>query len=263
MQKQAILFFLCLFPALLLASFYSEGKYSGWYCFEDKETHKEKEKEDFSQLSDPVLADDIVKEKAKKLIQYLNLAQLNPTSKNIAQFLKLNAEILDRGLNYGYATGRFLLEHPEYTGSKANPALSSFGRSIEKKRKEAKDIATIDALKEHFVLFVFCNGNCDLANEAATIAQLFAVDFGWKLRVFSLNQQPIKTCPNWKPSNQLEEAFHISQTPAFFIVDPLSWNPSQKTFEAYLVGTGIFSVPELVDNIVSQAEHYKLLGASQ
>ena len=263
MQKRyLLLFFFCLIHSVLFSDFYSEGKYSGWYCFEDKEKQKEKEPEDYCDIDDPALADQIIKKKTERLMQFLNLAQLNPTTKNIAQFLKLQAEILDRSFLFSVAGKRFLLEHPELAGSLDNPALSSFGMSVEKKKRNAEKINIVETFKDRFALFLFCNGNDLISNEAATIAKLFASGFGWRIRVFSLSGEPIEAFPDWKKSNQLEEAFRIKQAPAFFMVNPLSWNSVEKTFEAYLVGTGIFSVPELVDNIIAQAEHYKLLGGS-
>lgn len=261
MQKShLLLFFFCLFHASLFPNFYSEGKYSGFYCFEDKEDQTKKPQEDYRDINDPAIADEIIKEKGEKLIQSLNLAQLNPTQQNIAQFLKLQAEILDRSFTFSVAGRRFLLEHPEFAGSRDNPSLSSFGLNIEKTKREAEKREIAEELKDRFVLFLFCNGGELISNEAANIAKLFASVFEWKIRIFSLNDKPIETFPDWKKSGQLKQAFPIKQAPAFFMVNPLSWNRVEKTFEAYLVGTGVFSVPELLDNIIAQTKHYKLLG---
>jgi conjugal transfer pilus assembly protein TraF len=209
----------------------------GWAWYHDFE--KEEEPEEETPPPDPILVLKIAKE---ELERSLAKAILEPTEKNVLEYMMLQKKWTDQSRYFSRLWQYNLLEHPEIASL---TPTTQYGIQIKKEEDaESRQKLIQDLAKDHTLVFFYEGGN-PFSQAFSQVVKLFSKQYHWQVKAVSVNQSILKDFPNSISDPSIAEEMNVSFFPALFVAD-------MKTMTATPVAYGMVTVSQIEENIVMQ-----------
>jgi conjugal transfer pilus assembly protein TraF len=185
--------------------------------------------------------DDI--QKAFKKIK--EAAMLNPTEKNVVEFLKANAWMMEKSAVFADVARRTVWATPEVDYNNKSPVITASRQNQSVRLNEARRSSVSDISKEYGLLF-FARSDCPYCHDQAPILKLFERNFGMSVMAVSMDGGPIPMFPDAKRDNgisiKVSSGAGIETVPAVYLVN-------RSTFAAIPLGSGVLAAEDVAERI--------------
>lgn len=172
--------------------------HKGWYGYEKyQEPEEEKEKETPEQIKEtkniqwPTI-EEFKNMYPKEMGEWFDKASeeaiKTPSEENILRWSNYRRVILEKSTEFASAVQVVALKHPETMTPSAGIKFSGPGKKavLQARRKEIDNYLLNE--KENYALILFISEKAPLSEPAVKVAQSFAQQYGWQLKIFDANQ---------------------------------------------------------------------------
>lgn len=191
-------------------------------------------------IEDPVAALEALQariERAKAL------AILVPTPAHVAQYLRLNHEVMARSSAFAKTWQQVVWMTPALDSSLQHP-INDHAARIFNDQQLAREEAVLRTLARTHGLWFFFRGGCPFCHEFAPVLKQFAATYGFQVIPVSLDGAALPEFPYPKRSVEAGLKLQVDTVPAVFLVNP-------RTRDIHPVAYGFVSIPELRKRIDS------------
>ena len=197
----------------------------GWFWYQDPpvidEEKEEKEKKDETKESKPRQTPLNLAQKAHKQMETFKkqledlkvIALVNPTPQNVASYMRVQKEMVDRSENFSKTWQQVVLTNADLNPEVQNPT-AQYAQHIQHDVKTQQKKQTIARLSKTYGLIYFFKGNCPYCTGFAPIVKMFADKYNWQVMAVSLDGSPSDIFPDARPDNGIGEALQVKSVPA-------------------------------------------------
>lgn len=236
-----MLFVLCssLTTSAIAHNYYTQHAV-GWHWYHNSVKRKSKkslllspEKRDASQQ---------IKSIKKTMKRALDNAILNPTSKNVMNYIVLQNQLSRRAYLFSAIWQQALMSHPELNFSLEHPTNNVALQIYHGKQNRDINKAILEFSK-HYGLVYFYKSQCRYCQRFSPIIKAFAQDNGIKIIPVTLDGIKLPEFPDSRIDNGQAVKFNVTMTPSLYAVDPY-------TEKAFPVSYGLVTTDELKEGIL-------------
>ena len=253
MKKQALLAIVLICSICLKAGAvgnFLEGKYEGWYWYEDKKKEQEKDKEDIFNIPEHLHPIERIKLKQQRYKELEAIALENPTQENVAKFAKLHRLMLNQAGDFGGMWARVMQIYPEISDIGKYPT-TQVGNQIYKDQRRQQQNQLLKKAAKKYGLFYFYKGDCRLCNEFTPVLLFFKDKYGFKLIPISVDGKKHQELPNTKLNIDAARNLNLNSFPALYLID----TQTQEIFPASFGFTTLASLHTRIAKIVAANEN--------
>lgn len=184
-------------------------------------------------------------EVTKELDRLKGAAILNPTEKNILQYLEAQTWVYDKSATFADATQRVVWANPQVDYNNRSPtANASLINKRERTRKAEQQLA-VNLSQDYGVVFFF-RGDCPYCHEQAPVLKYMQNIYGLPVIPISMDGGRLPEYPSPRADNgismQVSHGEGITTVPAIYLVE-------KKTKQSYPLGTGMVPLDEILNRI--------------
>ena len=172
-----------------------------------------------------------------RLEEAKSAAILNPTTDNVAKYLALQDQTMDQAMLFTDRWQRVRWSTPALDYAVTHPTAAG-GVRVERDMTRAEEKAVVKAVAKDNGLFFFFKQNCPFCDEQGRILEALVQEYHITVMAVSLDGSSNPYFPNAKPDNGIAAKMGVQDTPAMFIVNPV-------TREAVPLGYGVVSLDEM------------------
>jgi len=172
----------------------------------------------FSQLTKDNAERELIKLQ-KELNQFKALAVLNPTTRNIANYKKLQDQMTDRATIFAMQWKKTLLMHPDLDYSLRYSHYNGMAGTVYQQDKQARLLA-IHQLTKQYGLFFFYRGSHEMDKQFASVVKTFSLTHNVPIVALSVDKEMSPYFPLTKKDNGIVKRLNIRHFPALMLVDP-------------------------------------------
>lgn len=222
-------------PLLSMAEAFYNLPEQGWYWYDENAQERIINQE----LGDmtPAVAQAQLEALKKDLEDKKALALMNPTEKNIKEYIQVQNDVNKRADVFATTWQKVIIKNPELDHTVKNPT-NSVARRVYHEEQAAEKKASVDSFTNKYGLFFFFRSNCPYCHKFAPILKMFEEEYGITVVPVSLDGIGLPEYPQPKADNGIAKKLNIDIVPAVIAVDP-------KTGETVPVSYGLVSVDEL------------------
>nr|MBS0019751.1 conjugal transfer protein TraF [Gammaproteobacteria bacterium] len=195
-------------------------------------------------LADPVAALEALQ---ARIEQAKALAILVPTTEHVAQYLRLNQEVMARSSAFANTWQRVVWTTPALDSSLQHPVNDHAARAFNDERLAGEGDVLRTLARRHGLWFFF-RGGCPFCHEFAPVLKQFAGTYGFQVIPVSLDGAALPEFPYPKRGVEAGLNLQVDTVPAVFLVNP-------RTRDIHPVAYGFVSLPELRKRIYSLLGH--------
>lgn len=251
-MKTINMLFRILFFSLICCSVQAEGGLdyqSIWNCDEDKfhwycDLEKdEKQKEEPKASSAGLEIKDIktAEELRKELKRREDIAIMEPTEKNVKDYVALWQHTQEKGSVFADSWRRVVWQNPELDYALKRPANNTAIKMYDAQRTENEAQQLKKLAKEHGLIFFF-KSNCPYCHAMAPTLKMLANRYGIEVLGVSLDGRGIQEFPNPRNGQAQAAAWGVERVPALFIGSKINGDHAP-------IGFGMMSLSEIVNRI--------------
>ncbi len=220
-----------------------------WYCDDEEKTTEairpKKEPVAIPQQAQPVLKDLSKIKNAEELRKELkvreDIAVMNPTEKNIKNYLDAWHLVMDKSTVFTDQWRRVVWGNPQYDYSLKSPSNNSALRVNNQIKDENRGNYLREIAKEHGLIFFF-RSDCPYCHQYAPTLKMLSEMYGIEVLAVSIDGGGLPDFPNYRDGRAVAQQWGIEKVPATFIA-------SKKTNERAPVGFGVMSLQEIIERI--------------
>jgi conjugal transfer pilus assembly protein TraF len=221
----------------------------GWFWYEQKPEPKEIEPEE----SKPVTSLSTTKSNKPNEVRALEALQeryetskavaiMNPSEKNMYQFLTLQKELRERSARFADVAQRVVWTSPELDYSlTGRPTNSVAIKTYDQQQQQSRDYGLKAVAQTHGLFFVF-RSDCPYCHKMAPIIQRFAAQYGFTIIPISMDGRGITEFPQPMADNGLSQRLQAKVVPALYLVETRS-----RTIHP--IGYGVMADNEVAERI--------------
>lgn len=181
----------------------------------------------------------------KELKRLKETAILNPTEKNIHQFLKAQDWLMTKSATFADAARRVVWANPDVNYNARSP-VANFSRMNEYSRKSKEARSAVKEMAQEHGLVFFARSDCSYCHDQAPVLKWVEREMGIQVMAISMDGGPIPMFPDAKRDNgismMLTGGNGVPTVPAIFLVN-------RETKEAIPLGTGVIAGEELAERV--------------
>ncbi|RZI47517.1 conjugal transfer protein TraF [Rickettsiales endosymbiont of Peranema trichophorum] len=196
-------------------SFYKDKK-RGWHWYESKPKDMPKES---TQSSVELTPTDVINTIRKDAENKLHRAIVEPTEKNIIDYIKAQEKIGNRSVKFSKAWQRVIYKHPELDRTLRHPT-SSNALHISRQEESARKRRKIRTLSHEYGLMYFFRGDCQYCKGFAKVVRDFATFYDWKVMGIQMGEVGLAEFRDAKLDNGISRNLGITVVPALIAVHP-------------------------------------------
>ena len=231
-------------------SFY-KGKSRGWHWYEAQQKEEvakiAEEPADVGKLTPTEMVAKIRKDAEDKL----HKAMIQPTEKNVMEYIKAQEKIGDRSEEFAKTWQRVVYKNVELDRTLEHPISNNalhLSRRDELERKREK----IKKLSEEYGLMYFFKGECKYCKGFSSVVRDFAKTYNWELMPIQMGVVGLPEFKNAKLDNGISTKLGIAAVPALIAVHP-------KTGGIIPLAFGYVSEDEIEDRVDGLVTEKKLV----
>ena len=176
-------------------------------------------------------------------------AMLEPTTDNIALYLKKQHDLTSQAHQFAKTWEKTLLEHPELNDALVRPT-NSMGAQVYLEEKQKARSSAIEKLSRESGLFFFYRSTCPYCQRFAPILKAFAERHHLSVIPITTDGISLPEFPDSLIDNGQSAKFNVQVEPSLFAVNPY-------TQMAYPIAYGLVSEEELSQRILDIATEFK------
>jgi conjugal transfer pilus assembly protein TraF len=215
---------------------YFDDHEKGWHWYQQEPVKQDSAPEP---VADPTEEMSAVRALIKKS---LNQAILNPTQKNVQEYISLQNQMSDRSSQFSNVWQKVLLNNPDLNYSLIHPT-NSIGSQVDTDTQHVKEDQAIAQLAKQTGLFFFYHSTCPYCQRFAPILKNFSDHYGITVIPITTDGISLPEFPNSKANAGQAEKFNVTVEPALFAVNPY-------THKAYPVSYGLLTEDDLRKRIL-------------
>ena len=181
----------------------------------------------------------------KELDRIKGVAIVNPTEKNVYEFLKAQNWVMDKSSLFADVARRVVWANPDVNYAARSPTANFAAMNARQRRDKERDGNVVDLAQTHGILF-FARSDCDFCHDQAPVLKAFSKKSGMPILTITLDGRPIHMFPDAKPDNGLSMMASggngIQTVPAIFLIE-------RSTQQMIPLGTGVVAAEELSERI--------------
>jgi len=213
---------------------------AGWYWYDESSVESEEDK-DSPKTPEQALAQ--MQKLQKKAEAQKALAILNPTRKNISDYIKTQNAISNRASTFAAVWQRTLQVEPELDYRHVAPVNQAARRVYYEEQREASR-SGIESFSKKYGLMFFFRSDCPYCHKFAPILKSFEEKYGVEILPVSLDGAGLPEYPHPERDNGIARNMNITTVPAVLAIDT-------KSNEVLPVSYGLVSVDELTTRIIN------------
>lgn len=186
-----------------------------------------------------------MEEVQKEFNRIKSAAILNPSEKNVLEFLRAQNWMMERASLFADVSRRVVWANPDVNYNVKSPT-ANFARSNQNDRTFKQRKETMQALaKDHGLLF-FARSDCNFCHDQAPVLRGLEKEYGFPVIAISLDGGAIPLFPEAKRDNGISMVITGGQgvqvVPALYLVNRL-------TLEANMIGSGVVAASDIAERI--------------
>lgn len=246
------------------SEFYQKSK-RGWYWYEQSETEQSKTEQTKSveqtkpEQAEPAKNQDKETEGNQTAMEELNEFKegleerkatmiMRPSIENTKEYIKYQNEMYRKADRVSQNIREVMLVYPGLNIAREIP-ISDEGAKIRNRAEKVERAELLKRLAKHFKLLFFYKGNCIFCKNFASVIEVFARRYGYKVASITLDGVSIGQFPA-RYDKALIERFNVTQVPSVFIY-------SEELKIASPVMSGYGAIDELESNMFYIARKLK------
>ncbi len=170
-----------------------------------------------------------------------DIAVMNPTEKNIKNYLDAWHLVMDKSTVFTDQWRRVVWGNPQYDYSLKSPSNNSALRVNNQIKDENRGNYLREIAKEHGLIFFF-RSDCPYCHQYAPTLKMLSEMYGIEVLAVSIDGGGLPDFPNYRDGRAVAQQWGIEKVPATFIA-------SKKTNERAPVGFGVMSLQEIIERI--------------
>jgi conjugal transfer pilus assembly protein TraF len=179
-----------------------------------------------------------------ELEEALNLAILEPTEENVADYMRLQKRWVDQSAGFAQTWQRVLLSDPLLNETVGNPT-SQYGSQVSKERRRRDREALIQDLTHSYGLLFLYEGDSLESQAMAQVVALLHDKYAWDYLPISVDGKYLSVFESSYPANDLVAELGVSTFPALLLLDPDSR-------QVVPIGFGVLALEQVERNIQLQ-----------
>lgn len=247
MNKKSILinFLLILFASFQIGESQEEPwqkrRAEGWAWYHDLKEPKDNLENEGKQEKekDPIK---IMQTHREELERSLAKAMLEPTKKNILDFMILQKKWTNQSAYFSELWLKNVLENPEVASL---VPTTQYGVQVKKKIEAKERKAFIQALANQSILIFFYEGKNPFSQAFAEVLKEFMKIYKWIIKPVSIDGVILKDFPDSIRDSSIANEMQVNYFPSLFVVDRI-------TKEAKPIAYGMATISNIEENILIQ-----------
>lgn len=216
-----------------------------WYPDPEKPKVKKEEKKPETAKPKTIYEMDNFEDIHKELKKIREAAILNPSEKNVYDYLKAQAWIMEKSAVFADTARRVVWASPDVDYNNKSP-VTTMARSGMAERRSHERKGNIEQLSQTHGLLWFARSDCPYCHDQASIIKVFERSYNLPVLTVSMDGGPIPMFPEAKPDNgissRVTKGAGVEIVPALYLIN-------RSTFEAIPLGSGVIAAEELAERI--------------
>ena len=185
-------------------------------------------------------------EEVKKELEHIKgVAVINPTEKNVHEFLKAQNYVMNKASMFADVSRRVVWSKPDVNYSARSPTANFASMKVRERRDKERDGTMAELAQTHGILF-FARSDCDFCHDQAPVLKALSSKTGMPILTVSLDGKPIHMFPDAKADNGISMMASggngIQTVPAMFLID-------RRTQQMIPLGTGVIAAEDITERI--------------
>jgi conjugal transfer pilus assembly protein TraF len=170
-------------------------------------------------------------------------AILQPTSENLASYMRFQREQLDRASTFADVWGRTVWQNPDLDYTLERP-INSLGKQTWMADRKAAKATTMQELSQRYGVFYFYSSGCSACRVFAPIVRSISDQYGLEVLAVSMDGGGNDVFPRYAVNTGQYERMGLAgnQVPALVLFDTLTKKPIP-------IGYGLMAADEVMDRI--------------
>ncbi|MCW1432129.1 conjugal transfer protein TraF [Novosphingobium sp. JCM 18896] len=170
-------------------------------------------------------------------------AILQPTSENLASYMRFQREQLDRASTFADVWGRTVWQNPDLDYTLERP-INSLGKQTWMADRKAAKATTMQELSQRYGVFYFYSSGCSACRVFAPIVRSISDQYGLEVLAVSMDGGANDVFPRYAVNTGQYERMGLTgnQVPALVLFDTLTKKPIP-------IGYGLMAADEVMDRI--------------
>lgn len=227
MKGATIIFLLFHLPMICLGEQsrkeFFQDRARGWFWYEEKSVPVEEIKTDNQrkEQNSSLSPYEMLKEQGKNWENSLAKAVIDPSAKNIQNYLTATKRINEQAQRFSSSFKEALWINPEYDYSLENPVNADAIVAQNENDLKTQNILLRKMAKSYGLVFFF-SGSCPHCHRFSPILKKFANFYNFSVVPVTINGEGLPEFPRPHKNFRLGSKLNVSTVPAIFLVEPHS-----------------------------------------
>lgn len=170
-------------------------------------------------------------------------AILEPTSENLASYMRFQREQLDRASTFADVWGRTVWQNPDLDYTLERP-INSLGKQTWMTDRKAAKSSTMQGLSQRYGVFYFYSSNCSACRVFSPIVRSISDQYGLEVLAVSMDGGGNEAFPRFAVNTGQYQRMGLTgnQVPALVLFDTQTKQPIP-------IGYGLMAADEVMDRI--------------
>lgn len=170
-------------------------------------------------------------------------AILDPSSENLASYMRFQREQLDRASTFADVWGRTVWQNPDLDYTLERP-INSLGKQTWMADRKAAKASTMQALSQRYGVFYFYSSGCSACRVFSPIVRSISEQYGLEVLAVSMDGGGNEAFPRFAVNTGQYERMGLTgnQVPALVLFDTQTKKPIP-------IGYGLMAADEVMDRI--------------
>jgi conjugal transfer pilus assembly protein TraF len=170
-------------------------------------------------------------------------AILEPTSENLASYMRFQREQLDRASTFADVWGRTVWQNPDLDYTLQRP-INSLGKQTWMTDRKAAKSSTMQGLSQRYGVFYFYSSNCSACRVFSPIVRSISDQYGLEVLAVSMDGGGNEAFPRFAVNTGQYQRMGLTgnQVPALVLFDTQTKQPIP-------IGYGLMAADEVMDRI--------------
>lgn len=233
-----------------LSDFYHKHA-EGWFWYQDPPLLEKDDQPEVKKSHETRKRPETPAEKAKRVLEAFKkqledaktIALVEPTSKNVETYMRLQKEMVERSEHFSKTWQSVVLQNAELNPEVTNPT-AQYARHVYNDQQQKTKEKTIAGLAKTHGLIYFFKADCPYCTGFAPIVKMFSEKYNWNVMAISVDGSTSELFPEARSDNGITAALHIQSLPAL-----IAYNA--ETNEVIPISYAMTSMDHLENNIMA------------
>lgn len=233
-----------------LTDFYHKHA-EGWFWYQDPPLLEQDDTKELKKPTETHKSPETLAERAKRVLEAFKkqledaktIALVEPTSKNVETYMRLQKEMVERSEHFSKTWQSVVLQNAELNPEVTNPT-AQYARHVYNDQQQKTKEKTIAGLAKTHGLIYFFKADCPYCTGFAPIVKMFSEKYNWNVMAISVDGSTSELFPEARSDNGITAALHVQSLPAL-----IAYNA--ETNDVIPISYAMTSMDQLENNIMA------------